>query len=155
AHIGEPFFLYLAFDAPHAPAIPAEQDASLYPTFVHRGRAYREPDISDKPPRIADAATHYDADADDEFHRNQLRSLGAVDRAVSDVIARITMRGLLDDTVFVFTSDNGLLWGEHHLTGKAQPYEEAIRIPLVVVVPGIAPRVDGHLVAMNLDVPAT
>jgi hypothetical protein len=47
------------------------------------------------------------------------------------------------------------MWGEHGQFMKAKPYEEAIRVPLVVTVPGLEPRQDDHLVVVNLDLPAT
>jgi hypothetical protein len=52
-------------------------------------------------------------------------------------------------------SDNGYLWGEHGLSAKIHPYEESIRVPLVVVMPGVPPRLDEHFVVANLDVPTT
>jgi arylsulfatase A-like enzyme len=157
AHASEPVFLYLSFDAPHAPATPAAQDAGLFADHLHRGRGYGEADVSDKPPHVQVAAALFPSIAaqEDEFQRNQLRSLQAADRAVQAVVERVGQLGRLDDTVFFFTSDNGYLWGEHHLVGKTEPYEESIRVPLVVVMPGVAPRVDDRLVAVDLDVPAT
>jgi N-acetylglucosamine-6-sulfatase len=63
----------------------------------------------------------------------------------------------LDDALVIYTSDNGLLWGEHRWIKKEVPYEEAIRIPLVVradAVVGEGARTDGHLVA-NIDLAPT
>jgi arylsulfatase A-like enzyme len=56
----------------------------------------------------------------------------------------------------IFTSDNGLLWGEHRWLKKEVPYEEAIRVPLVVRADAIVgeARTDGHLVA-NIDLAPT
>jgi arylsulfatase A-like enzyme len=61
----------------------------------------------------------------------------------------------LDETVFIVTSDNGYMWGEHGFWGKNFAYEESIRVPLLVVMPGIAPRVDSHLVSAVLDLGPT
>lgn len=91
-----------------------------------------------------------------EFHRDSLRSLQAVDRAVGAIVDRLEEKGVLEKTVFIFTSDNGLLWGEHNLyIRKLFAYEEAVRVPLLMVVPGVEPRTEGQLVAMNLDVGPT
>ncbi|HZB79019.1 MAG TPA: sulfatase/phosphatase domain-containing protein, partial [Actinomycetota bacterium] len=65
--------------------------------------------------------------------------------------------GRLDDALVIYTSDNGLLWGEHRWIKKEVPYEEAIRIPLVVRADGVVGEgasTDGHLVA-NIDVAPT
>jgi arylsulfatase A-like enzyme len=58
--------------------------------------------------------------------------------------------------VILYTSDNGFLWGEHRLGGKAWPYEESIRVPLVVRAPWVRPpgRVDRRLV-LNIDLAST
>jgi len=91
----------------------------------------------------------------DEFYRNQLRSLQAVDRAIGAIVDRVEAAGKLDNTVFIFTSDNGFNWGEHGLHEKLMPYEESIRVPLIVSLPGVTQRSEDHLVAMDLDIPAT
>ena len=156
-HAGQPFFLLLSIDAPHYPRTPAPGDEGLFGAYLYRERAYGEVDLSDKPLQVRNVALTFPAIAEerDEIHRNQLRSLQAVDRAVGALADHLELLGLLDRTVIIFTSDNGFLWGEHGLVEKAWPYEESIRVPLVAVVPDITPRVDDHLVAMNLDIPAT
>jgi arylsulfatase A-like enzyme len=57
----------------------------------------------------------------------------------------------------MFTSDNGLLWGEHRWARKEVPYEEAIRVPLLIRADGLTSaegRTDAHLVA-NIDLAPT
>jgi hypothetical protein len=70
-------------------------------------------------------------------------------------VQALTILGKLDQTLVIFLSDNGYLWGEHWQEGKALPYEEALRVPLVVMMPGIHPHRDSHMVVANLDVPTT
>ena len=85
-----------------------------------------------------------------------MRSLQAVDRAVGAIADRLLEKGLLEKTAFIFTSDNGLMWGDHNFyLQKGVAYEESIRVPLLIVVPGIDPRTEEKLVAMNLDVGPT
>ena len=55
----------------------------------------------------------------------------------------------------LFRSDNGFMWGEHRLGGKLWPYEESIRVPLVIRVPWMhTGRVDRHMV-LNVDLAST
>ena len=91
----------------------------------------------------------------DAFIKDQLRSLQAVDRAVGAIVDELEQQGRLRQTVFFFTSDNGYMWGEHKRWQKDKPYEEATRVPFVMVMPGIEPRSDDHLVVPSLDIPAT
>ncbi len=149
---GKPFFAFWASTPPHPPATPPAEDSDLFANFVYRGRGYTETDLSDKPRWVQRNGLPAD---DDNFVRKQLRTLQSVDRSVADIVAKVTALGQLDNTVFVFTSDNGYLWGEHGLWGKNKVYEEAIRVPLVVVLPGVASRTDNHLVSSNLDLGPT
>jgi arylsulfatase A-like enzyme len=102
---------------------------------------------------------HYKPTADgaygDDFVRKQLQSLQSLDRSVQSVIDQLKTSGLYDNTVIIFTSDNGYLWGEHGLWGKDKAYEESLKIPLFVIMPGIAARVDNSLIAASIDVAST
>ena len=54
-----------------------------------------------------------------------------VDRALGRILDALERAGRLENTLIVFTSDNGILHGEHRWTKKEAAYEEAIRVPLV------------------------
>jgi N-acetylglucosamine-6-sulfatase len=68
----------------------------------------------------------------DAFRIRQLGSLLAVDEAIGSILQTLSGTGDLANTLIVFMSDNGYLWGEHRLRGKRYPYEESIRTPFVV-----------------------
>ena len=92
----------------------------------------------------------------EENWRQELESLQAVDEAVARVVGTLERTGELDNTLIVFTSDNGYMHGEHRAQGeKVLLYEESIRVPLVMRGPGI-PRnwADPRPVA-NIDVVPT
>ena len=88
--------------------------------------------------------------------RSQLRSLMAVDDLVGKVARTLGELRESRNTLAIFLSDNGVLWGEHRLRSKTQPYTPGVRIPLMVRWPGRVPagRVDRRLVA-NIDVAPT
>ena len=82
--------------------------------------------------------------------RNRARMLQSVDRMVARIRATVD-----DDTVVVFSSDNGYHLGQHGLgSGKGSPYDVDVRVPLVVVGPGIAPGERPELTS-NIDLAAT
>ncbi|HVJ15653.1 MAG TPA: sulfatase-like hydrolase/transferase [Polyangiaceae bacterium] len=160
AHESEPFFLYLAPANPHPPATPVPADANLFPDYVYSDRGYSESDFSDKPSWSASTRSDHgpdaaDAAAEEELHRNMLRSLQEVDRVVGALMDDLEARSMLDRTVIFFASDNGYLWGEHGLYAKRYVYEESSRVPFVVHMPGVAAREDDALAVSNLDIPAT
>ena len=82
-------------------------------------------------------------------------SLRSLDRMVADIYSALEERGVLDNTVIIFTSDNGWLMGEHRLVSKTWPYEESIRVPMVVYTPRTpAQAFDANLV-LNIDLAPT
>ena len=154
-----PFFAYIAPHNPHEPAIPAPGDRDRFASLPRfRPRSYDEADVSDKPAHMrsirrlsADDTRRIDA-----FRLDQIRSLLAVDRLVGDVVAELRERDVLSNTLIVFTSDNGMLWGEHRLDGKGVIYEEATRVPFVIRYDALvqSARRDAHLV-LNIDLAPT
>jgi N-acetylglucosamine-6-sulfatase len=134
APASQPLFLYFAPRAPHGPATPPDRYAdalSDLPPF--RPTAYNEDDVTDKPAYIQAVAPWSDTTqaTEDAFVQNEYRSLLAVDDAVGNIIQALRDTGRLEDTLIVFTSDNGLELGEHRWKAKKVPYEESIRVPII------------------------
>jgi arylsulfatase A-like enzyme len=154
AHADERFFLLVTPKAPHTPATPAQEDAESFSDFTWRGRGTGESDLSDKPAWMQDLEPFDPADYDASI-RDQLRSLQSVDRMVGALVERLEERGILDETVVVFTSDHGVQWGEHNLVGKGQPYDESVRVPLVIRMPDAPGGKRSQLVSAALDLGAT
>ena len=67
--------------------------------------------------------------------RNQLRALVSIDEGVGRIFKALEETKQLDNTLIVFTSDNGYFWGEHGLGDKRAAYEESIRVPLLMRYP--------------------
>jgi N-acetylglucosamine-6-sulfatase len=167
-----PFFLSLAFLAPHSGG-PRESDdprnlATPVPAPRHRNRfasepfpqsaSFNEADVSDKPVGIRNRpllSAQQIADITENY-RQRLESLLAVDEAVAAIVAALRDSGELDQTLIVFTADNGFFHGEHRVPlGKVLLYEPSIRVPLILRGPGVprAQRV-AELVA-NIDLAPT
>src|SRR6185436_14572695 len=66
---------------------------------------------------------------------SQLRALAAVDEGVGQLLKALEESKQLDNTVFVFSSDNGFFWGEHGFGDKRWAYDESIRDPLLIRYP--------------------
>lgn len=155
----QPFFAYVAVPAPHDPSIAAPGDERAFAGLEPwRPPSYNERDVSDKPQYVrnnrwlkADRRREIDV-----ARIRQIRSLLAVDRLVGDIVEVLRETGRLENTIVVFTSDNGVLWGEHRWDSKDVPYEESIAVPLVVRYDGMISesRQDANLV-MNIDLAPT
>jgi N-acetylglucosamine-6-sulfatase len=155
----QPFFLYLAPEAPHAPAYPPERYAGEFPREgCARVPSFNEDDVRDKPAWVQNIPSLSAADIKqgDSLQRNRLRSMRAVEDMVDQVLAALAAAGKLDNTYVFFMSDNGLLMGEHRAMGrKNNHYEESIHVPLMVRGPGVpAGRTLSHPV-LNIDLAPT
>ena len=81
-----------------------------------------------------------------------------VDRALDRIIQLLKARGLYQDTVILFTTDNGYLHGEHGLSGKWYPYQESIRTPLIISDPRLTTsqrNTTRHEFIFNIDLAPT
>jgi arylsulfatase A-like enzyme len=154
-----PLFVYFAPAAPHGPATPAPGQWGMY-RWLDRWRppGYDEADVSDKPGWVR---AHPPLDAAhrrrlDRARRRRLATLHPVDIAVRGIVRALRDTGRLHNTMIVFMSDNGFLLGEHRLHGKQAPYDESIRVPMVVRYDPLidAARTDDRLVA-NIDLAPT
>jgi N-acetylglucosamine-6-sulfatase len=131
----KPFLLIYAPFAPHSPAVAALRHADAFAdTAPWRPPNYNEQDVSDKPTWIRQIPpwSHDDELSADLFRRHQLQTLLAVDDGVKALLAELRRRRILRDTIVVFMSDNGYSWGAHRIEGKGVPYDESIRVPLVI-----------------------
>ncbi len=89
--------------------------------------------------------------------KNYYRVLLSVDENVGRLLDALDEHGIADDTIVVYTSDNGFFLGEHGLFDKRLMYEESIRVPLLIRYPRLpgAARVDGSHMVLNIDVAPT
>ncbi len=147
----EPFFVWSSFIAPHGTCQGnSEVDCSGPPPAADRhadilgdvalpslkSSSFNEADVSDKP-KDSRTASPVDPAVQQTLFTARLRALAALDEGIAGIVAALDEAGTLDDTVIMFTSDNGYLFGEHRLVGKNVPYEESLRVPLVMRGPDI------------------
>jgi arylsulfatase A-like enzyme len=165
----QPFFVTVAPLAPHLEGGDGSgEGAILRPAPRHEGRfpraklphkeSFNEEDVLDKPAYIQ-ARGRFTKKRRDEIvriYRARLVSLLAVDELVERLVNVLQETGQLDNTVVLFTSDNGFFLGEHRLPlGKYYPYEEAFRVPLMIRGGGFPKGVTAQQLAGNIDLAPT
>ena len=92
----------------------------------------------------------------DDFYRQYLETLQAVDESVERVMNWVKEQGLANNTMIVYMGDNGFSFGEHGLIDKRHAYEESMRVPLLLWAPGmIRPQSIMEQVIMNVDLAPT
>lgn len=147
----EPFALFLGFKSPHDPRQPPPRYADRY-----ADRTIAEPaSFRARPPfPWGDPGRPWNPAAKDRL--NYFRCLRGVDDNVGRILDALAAQGVLEDTLILFSGDNGYYLGEHGLGDKRSAYEESIRIPLLAHYPRRIPAgvtVDG--LVLNIDLAPT
>ncbi len=156
---GQPFFMYLAPRAPHSPAIRAQRfDGMFADQATPRTPNWDEGDMTGKPDWLREFPLFTPAVEDkiDRLFRDRLGTLQSVDMMIAQLVQELDAEGRLANTYLVLASDNGFLLGPHRFPhGKEAPYEESIRVPLIVRGPGIPAGQKIDALVANVDYPAT
>jgi N-acetylglucosamine-6-sulfatase len=168
-----PFFLWLTYTAPHVggppnpnppqdcqdAAKPAPRDADAFNNVpLPKPPNFNEADVSDKPKAIRQMPrlTQTQISNIQRKYRCELESLLAVDTGVKKVMNALKNKGALDNTLIIYTSDNGYFHGEHRIPGdKQRVYEESIHAPLLMRGPGIPKGVTINPLVTNADLAPT
>jgi arylsulfatase A-like enzyme len=170
AESDEPFFVWSSQVAPHdtcghstgefhcgKPPVPAARHRNLFKHATSpslRNPSFNERNVKDKPRAIRKLHKVKPSKINSLF-RQRIRSLQAVDEAVRSTVDTLRDVGELDNTLIVFTTDNGYLLGEHRYVRKDVPYEPALRTPLLVRGPGVPAGVTRSQVVTLVDLAPT
>jgi arylsulfatase A-like enzyme len=148
------WFMYLSVPNPHYPYTPERRYRHASVGDWDGNPAVLESDRSDKPRYVRDKSFSYQSGA--VVRVRQLRTLKSVDDMIDTVMTSLRDEEELANTLVVFVSDNGYLWGDHGLKGKSYPYLHSIRVPMIARWPNHIPagRINKDLVA-NIDIAPT
>jgi arylsulfatase A-like enzyme len=164
-----PFCLSVSFKAPHVQDndsrqfLPDPQDIDAYrgvnfpypktfdtrftsalPESVHRSENRRRWAVRFSTPELFQRSV-----------RNYYALITGIDRAAGRMIESLRKTGQLENTIIVYTSDNGFYLGEHGLACKWLMHEESIRVPLLAAGPGIAGGRKVDAMTLNIDLAPT
>lgn len=141
----EPFFIYLAFNAPHDPRQSPQSFLDLYPVeeihvpdnFLSEHPEYDRIGLG---PGLRDEAlapfprTEYAV----QKHRQEYYALiSHMDEQIGTILDALESAGIMDQTYIVFTADHGLAVGHHGLIGKQNMYDHSMRVPFIVCGPDV------------------
>jgi len=169
---GSPFCLSISFKAPHAqdgaprefppdpadetlysdlqPAVPASVSSEAFeklPGFLQQSEGRNRWQRRFATPAMRNATI-----------RDYFRLITGMDRAIGEILKELETLGMAENTVVVFTSDNGFYLGEHGLAGKWFMHEESIRVPLILFDPAAPKEARGTRaggLALNIDIAPT
>lgn len=136
AHATEPFFLMLSLNPPHANFLDApEPELARYV----EGSLPRRPNTSGLEPGAGEQQDVLNAN-DWAHYRGYHAHISAIDAELGRVMQMLDELGIADDTILIYTSDHGSMFGSHGVGSKRQPYEESIRVPFLARWPGRIPE---------------
>jgi len=150
----KPFFMMLHHKAPHRPWNPTQrldklwraktipEPETLFDDYATRTDAIREQtqsiarnlnksDVKDDPPAglTGDALTRWKYQ---RYMQDYLACIQSIDETTGDVLKALEDEGILDDTVIIYTSDQGFFLGDHGMYDKRFMYEESLKMPFLV-----------------------
>lgn len=144
----QPFCLYLAHKAVHHQFLAPPNLKGLYEDIDWKYPPEMDPHVTSYAKNML-----YGMLGPIAFnHRKYCQTITALDREIGRLLSRLDDLNLARNTIVVYTSDNGIFWGEHNLVDKRFAYEEAIRIPLILRGPGIIPDPGRNAEQMVLNV---
>jgi len=144
-----PFFMYVAFNAPHDPRQAPQEYLDRYPVE----KIVLPPNYVPQHPFDQGASRDRDellapfprTEHDVQVHRREYYAIiSHMDAQIGRILAALKASGKANNTYVILTADHGLACGEHGLMGKQNAYECSMRMPLIMAGPGIRPgsRVD-------------
>jgi len=170
----QPFCLTVSFFATHAEDanpkqyLPQPSSLSLYqdvtipvPPTASEQSLRRLPPFLRQPKNEGRIRYHWRFDEPEKYQtmmKNYYRLCTEVDATSGRVIDELANQGVLDHTIIIFMGDNGYFHGEHGLADKWYPYEESIRVPLIVQDPRIPENMRGKTnddFVLNVDIAPT
>lgn len=160
----KPWYLWLCYGAVHGPYTPAKRHQADFPDIKVPTPADIFPPRPGKPQYMQEIARWFKGDDGQPHLKGRRRATGeqspgtglhgstltdwvrqyhqgvlALDEALGKIVQTLKETGQYDNTLIVFTSDQGFAWGQHGFCAKVAPYDATIRSPLIVSMPKSLP----------------
>lgn len=138
----KPFYMYVAYMAPHDPRSMPQEFRDMYkPEEISLPvNFYKEHPFDFGVKNVRDECL-LPLPRDEEAVKKEIRDYYAMishlDSTVGKIISTLKETGKYEDTIILFSADNGLAVGEHGLLGKQSNYEHSIKVPFIISGPGI------------------
>lgn len=171
----QPFFLYMSFNISHA------EDGDRRPGYHYQWAAPEDgmfEDIEPVRPTLDDPKYYlatpdflkttinrdryfWGYDTPEKFRVNMralYRMLASMDRIVGRVMTTLKEKGLAENTIVIYSADNGYYMGDRGFQGKWSHYDQSLHVPLIVYDPRLQPGLRGRVLketVISLDIPAT
>lgn len=142
---GEPHYLNVAYTAPHSP-----WDKDNHPEKYRN--LYRDcsfdsvPKEDHHPWQVPSAPVPHNEEERREYLTGYYAAISAMDEGIGKIVSSLKEKGLYQDTLIMFTSDNGMSMGHHGIWGKGygtyplNMYDSSIKVPMIMTWPNVLPH---------------
>ena len=152
----KPFYLSVHYTAPHSPW-EEEQHKKEYLDWYKDCSFTATPDLPVHPDQVASAPVGDTPEKRAENLRGYYAAISAMDAGIGTILSKLEQEGLSDNTIVIFTADNGMNMGHHGIWGKGNGtypqnmYDTAIKVPLIIRMPGGKKGAVCHQMASQYD----
>ena len=146
---GKPWFYWLCYGGVHGPYTPAKRHKGMLKdaektkipvdVFGPRPGKPKHMQTFSKWKKGKDGKPSFKNQSLDFWVKQYTEAVAAIDDGVGEIVKKLRDTGQLENTIIIFTSDQGFAWGQHGLRDKKHPYDAAIRCPLIVSYPKAYP----------------
>jgi len=146
--IGNPWYDTLYRNIP----IPIPEDCCQDPY------RYIPKNVLDQAYRVQIYPYNYDPETCREHHIRYYQTISGLDHVIGEMMKSLEEKGLADNTVIIFTSDNGLLMGEYGMGGKGLLYDLAAKVPFFIYDPRLPEKMRGRTIdnlVSSIDITST
>lgn len=153
----KPYLMYVAFTSPHDPRTPPPayghkykgEDLNLPLNFLME-HPFDNGDLKERDEVLLPVPRNPDT------IKNEMAlyygMVSEVDTQIGRILDALKESGEYDNTIIIFTSDNGLAVGQHGLLGKQNLYEHSVKVPLIIVGPSIPKNMKSNACSYLLDI---
>ncbi len=142
----QPFCLGVHYTAPHDPWGRDQHPEKYFKPYFEQCPFESVPDLPMHPWQINSASYGYTSEQRREYLSGYYASITAMDAGIGCLLDALESQGILDDTLVVFTSDNGMNMGHHGIYGKGNGtypqnmYDTSVKVPFLVACPSALPQ---------------
>ncbi|MFC2175819.1 sulfatase-like hydrolase/transferase [Bacteroidota bacterium] len=138
----KPFFMYVAFFAPHDPRQSPKEYVDMYPVDsikIPENYLDKHPfNQGDNRIRDENLGPHPRTKESVQLHRSEYYAIIThLDHELGRIMTALEKRGLDENTYVILSADHGLAVGQHGLMGKQNQYDHTVRMPLIIKGPGL------------------
>ncbi|MGQ7885942.1 sulfatase-like hydrolase/transferase [Paenibacillus sp. WC2504] len=152
-----PFYLYVAYTAPHDPRTAPEPYASMYhrddiplPSNFSREHPFDNGEMLVRDEKLA--ALPRDAEEIRQHIADYYAMITHMDAEIGRIVEALKVKDIYENTLIVYTADHGLALGQHGLMGKQNLHEHSVRIPLIMSGVGLPQGRQITGLSSNIDI---